>query len=149
MSQDIDAPSIDHITSGAEILPIQYYEALRRSCDEDPYRRLLLAILTDAVGCYQRPTQDWREDRGHGIARTVKAKNEAARWLLADDGYDPFSFTSTYILDALGIDAQWFRAGVRAWKGVARSLKRLRPSNNPAVRRIELNQPHTRVSERA
>jgi hypothetical protein len=72
-----------------------------------PERRLLIAILTDAVECYQKNLQ----------AHTAKQRRicrEAEKWMLSDDQHWVFSFRN--ICDALGVDADALRERARAWK---------------------------------
>jgi len=72
-----------------------------------PERRLLVAILADAIDCYQK-NLDARTTRGRRICR------EAETWILSDDHSWVFSFRN--ICDALGVDAEAMRARARTWK---------------------------------
>jgi hypothetical protein len=72
-----------------------------------PERRLLVAILADAIDCYQH-NLDARTARKRRLCR------EAEQWMLSDDQEWAFSFRN--ICDALGIDADALRARTRAWK---------------------------------
>jgi hypothetical protein len=88
------------------ILPIQFYEGLHRSRAElDPVRRLMLAILIDAVRCFQN----------NGVASASRRRNfaDAEFWLFrATDG--PFSFET--VCDTLEIDASRLRQGLLRWQ---------------------------------
>jgi hypothetical protein len=72
-----------------------------------PERRLLIAILADAVDCYQK-NLGARSARGRRLCR------EAERWILSDDQAWVFSFRN--ICDALGVDAEAMRKRARVWK---------------------------------
>ncbi len=72
-----------------------------------PERRLLIAILTDAVECYQK-------NLGARTARRRRLCREAEHWILSDDQTWVFSFRN--ICDALGVDAEAMRERARAWK---------------------------------
>src|SRR5262249_2603081 len=72
-----------------------------------PERRLLVAILADAVDCYQKNL----------IARTARGRRlcrEAEDWILSDDQAWGFSFPN--ICATLGVDAEAMRARARLWK---------------------------------
>ena len=75
-----------------------------------PERRLLIAILADAVDCYQK-NLGARSARGRRLCR------EAEHWLLDDDQTWVFSFRN--ICDALGVDAQATREQARGWRAQA------------------------------
>jgi hypothetical protein len=72
-----------------------------------PERRLLIAILADAVDCYQNNLHA-RSARGRRLCR------EAEQWMFSDDQAWVFSFRN--ICDALDVDADAMRARARAWK---------------------------------
>jgi hypothetical protein len=72
-----------------------------------PERRLLIAILTDAIDCYQR-NLDARTTRKRRMCR------EAEEWMQSDDQAWVFSFRN--ICDALGVDVAAMRERARAWK---------------------------------
>jgi hypothetical protein len=72
-----------------------------------PERRLLIAILADAIDCYQK-------NLGAHTARGKRLCREAEHWMLSDDQQWVFSFRN--ICDALGVDAEALRARTRAWK---------------------------------
>jgi hypothetical protein len=67
-------------------------------------RRLMLAVLGDAVDCYCR-------GRGARDPHTRLLFNETRAWLESRDRSATFSFES--ICDALGIDADYLRRGLR------------------------------------
>jgi len=89
------------------LLPVQYFDLLRRKAPIEPERRLMLAVLEDAVKCY----------RGH--VGDAKGKpngefDEAESWILDPDGDWFFSFEN--ICATLGIDAEYLRSGLLALK---------------------------------
>ena len=102
------------------LLPAQYAELSRRSEPTQPERRLMLAVLSDAIVLLQT-----RAARGPAGAR--HGYDEARRWIVADDPVWPFSFLN--ICDALGI----------AWEPLRRALvgRGARPmvASRPAARR--------------
>jgi hypothetical protein len=67
----------------------------------DRERRLLWAVLLDAVHCYRR---------NRPTARSVRVRRawlRECRWFQSDDRSSPFCFVS--ICDALGLDASYVR----------------------------------------
>ncbi|MBI3301067.1 MAG: hypothetical protein HYZ72_03170 [Deltaproteobacteria bacterium] len=89
------------------LLPAQFFAALKqkaRACGE---RRLMVAILEDAVECFQKHL--WATDN-----RSRQLRAEAERWFLSDDDSWPFSFVS--ICDALDLHPAFLRRGLLAWK---------------------------------
>ncbi len=74
-----------------------------------PERRLLIAILSDAVDCY-------RKNLNGRTARARRLCREAEHWMLDDDRNWVFSFRN--ICDALGVDAEAMRAQARGWKAL-------------------------------
>lgn len=89
------------------LLPIQYLETLRKKSFLEPERYLMLAVLEDAVDCFQK----------YIFARDRKGKklfHEAQDWLLAENGDGVFSFQNT--CEALGLSPGYVRQGLMRWK---------------------------------
>jgi hypothetical protein len=86
------------------ILPVQF---LPRSI-ATPEKRLLLAVLEEAVGTYQRYASARRLD---GRERAVLADVEA--WFASVDSRQLYSFVG--ICDALGLEATHVRSGLGLW----------------------------------
>jgi hypothetical protein len=86
------------------ILPAQF---LQRSI-ATPEKRLLLAVLEEAVGTYQRYALVLRLDRRN---RAVLADVEA--WFASADSHGLYSFVA--ICDALGLEATYVRSGLGRW----------------------------------
>jgi hypothetical protein len=72
-----------------------------------PERRLLIAILADAVDCYQK-------NLSASTGRRRRLCREAEDWILSDDQSWVFSFRN--ICDVLGVDVDALRAEARGWK---------------------------------
>ena len=87
------------------VLPIQLdHLAGRRTT---PERRLMLAVLEDAVHVYQVGCLSTHTG-GRLQAR------ETAEWFGSDDTSSPFSFVT--ICEVFGLDPDYLRAGLRRWK---------------------------------
>ena len=78
--------------------------AFSRSKPLQGERRLMLAVLEDAVDCYRR-------GRGAHDPVTRRLFNETRAWLESTDRRATFSFAS--ICDVLDIDADYLRRGLR------------------------------------
>jgi hypothetical protein len=89
------------------LLPIQYFETVHRKSALDPERRLMLAILEDAIACFQKYTFAQRR-RGKLLF------SEAEEWIEEKSSDYIFSFEN--ICEVLGLDAEYLRQGLRLWK---------------------------------
>ena len=76
------------------LLPEQFAETSRALEAAEPERRLLLAVLCDAIVVFQK--------RVVGTAGSPIRPNEAERWILSDDRRWLYSFAN--VCDALGLD---------------------------------------------
>jgi len=74
------------------LLPAQYAELCRGSEPVQPERRLMLAVLSDAIVLFQ--TGGSQLARHHDVA-------DAHRWILSDDRRWPYSFVN--VCETLGI----------------------------------------------
>ena len=95
---------LPNIFAGVGILPVQYGESRRRKLPSEGERKLLFAVLEDAIRTYLR-----HRDQG-AEARNNEDFVEAAEWLSSDDESGPFAFVN--ICEALGIDADGLRSGI-------------------------------------
>jgi hypothetical protein len=88
------------------VLPAQFFETLKRKTIFEPEKRLMLAILEDAIRCFQ----------GNLLARNLRSQRvfeEAEEWFLGADGDWIFSFDN--ICDALGLNSAYLRQGLLRW----------------------------------
>jgi hypothetical protein len=89
------------------LLPLQFFAGLKRKAQADGERRLMLAILEDAVDCFQKYAMV-KDGRGRQLFA------EAEQWFLSDDRRWPFSFVN--VCEALEIQPQFLRRGLLSWK---------------------------------
>ena len=89
------------------LLPIQYFDRLRRRTEYNGERRLLIAVLEDAVDVY-------RKQAGAEDARSKALFHDAESWIEDLDQTWLFSFEN--ICDVLDLDVDYIRRGLRAWK---------------------------------
>jgi len=93
------------------ILPSQFFDRLRRRTEYNGERRLMVAVLEDAVDVYRKQAAA-RDPRG----RTMF--DDAEEWFEADDRMWLYSFEN--ICDVLDLNADYLRRGLHAWKQRAR-----------------------------
>jgi len=92
------------------LLPAQYFDTFRRKANSEPEKKLMLAILEDAIDCFQKYIFA-RDGRGKGIFR------EAEDWILEENSDRLFSFET--VCDALGFNPSYVRQGLLRWKEMA------------------------------
>jgi len=93
------------------LLPAQWHSAMW-DASLVPEKRLLLAVLEEAIATVQRYVVAERR-RGRRLYR------EAEAWVLSDDMSWPCTFRR--ICDALGIDPDYLREGVMRWSARRRA----------------------------
>jgi hypothetical protein len=89
------------------LLDYEYFDSFRRKEPLEPEKRLLEAMLADAINTY----------RLYAFADSVEKKRlfaEAKRWLWSDDCRWPFSYRN--VCEVLGLDPDYLRQGLSRWK---------------------------------
>lgn len=89
------------------LLPAQFLDTYRRKAHLEPETSLMLAVLEDAVACFQKYALA-RDEHGLELFR------EAEEWILQKDTAWLFSFDN--ICESLGINPDYLRAGLVRWK---------------------------------
>ena len=89
------------------LTPDQYYDERRDDSALRPIKRLMLAILEDALRCLHKYA-----DAKNGARRRMY--REAELWLGGDGGNAIFSFT--VVCETLGIEPEYLRSGLRQWR---------------------------------
>jgi hypothetical protein len=92
------------------LLPDQYLDTFRRKLHLEPEKKLMLAILEDAIACFQKYV--FAQD-GKGTALF----HESEDWMMEVAGEGVFAFDS--ICEALGLHPDYLRRGMVAWKNRA------------------------------
>ncbi|MFN8624939.1 MAG: hypothetical protein U0587_02980 [Candidatus Binatia bacterium] len=106
MRDSIVNDTFAHLLQPDTLLPSQYFALVRRKGGHEPERRLVAALLEDAVECYQK----------HLRARDPKARRlflDAEEWICSEDRTWPFSFEN--VCDLLQINPEYLRRGLLAW----------------------------------
>ena len=101
------------------LFSVQYFDTVRRKANSEPEKKLMLAILENAIDCFQKYIFA-RDGRGKGIFR------EAEDWILEENGDRLFSFET--VCDALGFNPSYVRQGLLRWKEM-KLAERSRPKN--------------------
>jgi hypothetical protein len=89
------------------LVSAQYFGNLRGRTTLEPEKRLLMAILEDAVNCFQ-------DNVLAGSSKAKKLFDEAEEWVVAEGGDWIFSFPN--VCEHLGINPEYVRRGLLRWK---------------------------------
>jgi hypothetical protein len=89
------------------IAPAEYFDGFKRKSALEPERELVLALLEDAVLCFQKYLHSTREKEQRLFADTEE-------WLFGDDREWPLSFLN--VCDLLGLEPGYVRKGLAQWK---------------------------------
>jgi hypothetical protein len=81
---------------------------------ETPEKRLLLAVLEEAVWTYQRNLMA-TEPRGRALFTDVEA------WFASEDSLPLYSFVA--ICEVIGLNATYVRSGLGLWRDAARRTR--------------------------
>lgn len=99
----------------------RYFDTFRRSEHLEPEKTLLLAILEDAIHCYQK-FATVRNRAGREQFR------EAEEWLMG--GGDGWVFAFDNVCDLLGLDPEYVRRGLRQSKAKSAAENSDRPRHH-------------------
>lgn len=93
------------------ILPAQFFQTLRSKGQSDGERRLMIAVLEDAVNCFMKQVH----------ATDPKARQlfaDAEAWIAAEDRNWFFSFEN--VCDTLDLNPEYLREGLFKWRAAER-----------------------------
>ena len=97
----------DYFFQGDPETTAEFAESLRRKAPFSGEKLLMLAVLEEAIECYKRNL----------VSQDRKAQNlflETEEWISARHDDALFSFEN--VCDALNLDSDYLRAGLRHWK---------------------------------
>jgi len=97
------------------LLPAQFFAAFTREGGMVRERRLMLAVLQDAVECYQK----------YALARDPRGRllfDDSAEWIDADEREWSFSYVN--ICEVLGLNPEYIRRGLSRWRQKRTPIKR-------------------------
>lgn len=115
--------SILSLSGSDAVAPEQFADTFRCSEHLEPEKDLLLALLEDAIGCFQKyhSTQD----------RIGKERfHEAEEWIMQTGDEWILSFENICLL--LGLDAEYLRRGLRQWS--AKMAQQKKPPRQRGLR---------------
>lgn len=110
MSYDTGLSMEERVTSLFQpdtLMPDQYLETFRRKLHLEPEKKLLLAVLEDAIACFQKYIFS-KDGKGRVLFQ------EAEDWILEEDTDWLFSFAN--VCEMLGFDPSYLRDGLMRWK---------------------------------
>jgi len=93
------------------LLSAQYFDTLRRKTLLEPEKRLMLAVLEDAIHCYQ---DNLFSQRG----KNKRLFDETEEWITTR-GRDWF-FSFHNVCESLGFNPEYVRRGLLRWKEINR-----------------------------
>ena len=114
------------------LVPAQYFDRVGSDAAYQPEKRLMLAVLEEAIATFQR----------HALSnnrRSQRLVEEVELWTSGADNDWPFSFEN--VCASLDLEPEYLRTGMARWK--TSELKRAR-SGQPSVYRF----PFRRVNGR-
>lgn len=113
--------------------PLEFLEISRRKDHPEPEKKLMFALLTDAVFCFQHYLDARQRSR-------KKLFVAADQWIFATEGEGLYAFES--VCEHLDIDPNYLRGRLRRWKerklaelGADRSLDSFMPLSAAALQR--------------
>jgi hypothetical protein len=89
------------------LLRYQYLATFKRKILLSPEKTLMLAVLQDAVVCFQ-------DHAGAQDKRKRRLFLEAEEWIMSQDSFYLFCFEN--VCASLGFDAGYLRRGMMSWK---------------------------------
>ena len=95
------------------ILPSQYFGALRGRTEMSGERRLMVAILEDALRCFQKHVGD-QDAKGRQLFL------DAEEWIMTDNPTWFFSFPN--VCSTLDLDPDYVRQGLAKWCDARRTV---------------------------
>lgn len=121
----------------AAVMPVQLAGAFRAGASLQPEKRLMLAVLEDAVTTFLR--EGIRDP--HDVSEDFR---DAWRWIVSEEAAWPFSFVN--VCRAVGLEPSAIRRGLREWR--ERQLA-LAPERRTRVRSPFRRMNGTRTKTRA
>lgn len=111
------------------VLPAQYFDRAGTGANAQPEKRLMLAVLEDAITTFQRHLQS-------DSRRSQRLVEDVEAWTAGGTGENGFSFEE--VCAALDIEPEYVRAGLVRWKDAELRRARLGQASlyRPPIRRV-------------
>jgi hypothetical protein len=125
------------------MLPAQYFTLLRKQSPQGPEYMLLIAVLQDAIECFQKY-------RGASDENGRELFEDARDWIAADDRTWPFSFEN--VCGILNLHADYVRRGLWQWaenQDAARRRAKVVPLKAPTMPYVEPGESGSVAAARA
>lgn len=123
------------------LLPVQYFEAMRRKHLLEGEKRLILSVLEDGIECFMKYV-DASTNKGQRLFR------DAEEWINLRDKQWIFSFDN--VCDMLDIDPDYMRRGLREWKeNKLAQLAQLKAQHGNEVKTYHNDRPGQRKPQAA
>jgi hypothetical protein len=119
------------------LLPSQYFAAFSREGGLVRERRLMLAVLQDAVECYQK----------YALARDPRGRflfEDACAWIESDEREWPFSYEN--VCEVLSLNPEYIRRGLSKWRQQKSPVKRTEARIVPLLARRDAPASHAAPS---
>lgn len=111
------------------LLPMQYFGALKRKKYHSGEHRLVVALMRDAVDCFQKYI--------HSVdAKRRQLYLDAEGWISDEDDRGQFSFNN--VCELLGMNSQYVREGLIGWRDGQREQARKEAAK---LRTMPIKQP--------
>ena len=104
----VEAHSSSTTVEADLIVPSQFFDRIRAERSSQPEKRLMLAVMEDAISTFQKSVQG-------ATRRQRRLLKETEEWIGSANTAWPFSFEN--ICAALDIEADYLRTGLKRWKG--------------------------------
>jgi hypothetical protein len=105
----------------------QYHDTYRRRIPQQSEIRLMLAVLEDAINCYQDNLFAVNKKR-------IQLFREAEDWFMNDDASWIFSFVS--ICSILNLEPDYFRQGIKRWTTTQKGTRKSQARNSATHDRL-------------
>jgi hypothetical protein len=106
--QDSPEETVGVVFQPDTVLPSQFFGFLRQKGFVEGEKRLMAAVLADAVDCYMKQLFN-PEPRARQVFR------DAEVWIFQDEP-GPWLFSFRNICDMLGLEPEYIRRGLLAWR---------------------------------
>lgn len=114
----------------------QFFKIYRQKSHSDREEKLMFAVLTDAIECFQKYM-------GGNSRRSLTLFREAEAWIACRDSSWPYSFEN--ICEVLNINANYLRIGLMQWRINHESHKKM-PKRLREPLRYQYRVKHPRIS---
>lgn len=141
------------LSAPLDLTPEEFYDEQPSDIRVRPIKRLMLAVLEDALNCL-----DKHANAKHGDC--LRSYREAEQWFCRNGDDSIFSFST--VCETLGIEPNYLRSGLRRWRDAqsrGRNETRLGPRSPVArdgsmsikvsdrIRRLPVSHIHERLVE--